>query len=186
MEENHETATAEQRKKKMYFLYKNRKFVEKKVCRRPVTDKSDTVPVTRLPPILNQYLNQSPTSKRKSEFRQNDSSSLEMYPSDHSEQSKRSVSSLGNVDASSSDDTSSSCESSSEEKTSKEPINTRPIKSANPRMSAPIINDQQENSFRPATSRAKPKCNGSNLKDKNKEQGLSVCFIYYYYILIHK
>ncbi|KAL5244269.1 hypothetical protein ACI65C_011679 [Semiaphis heraclei] len=172
LEDNHETATAEQRKKKMYFLYKNRKFVEKKLCRRPTTDKSDTEPVTRLPPILNQYLNQSPTSKRKSEFRQNDSSSLEIYPSDHSVQSKRSVSSLGNVDASSSDDTSSSCESSSEEKITKEPaINTRPIKSANPRMTAPIISDQQENNFRPSTSRPKPKGNGSSLKDKNKEQG---------------
>lgn len=157
----------------MYFLYKNRTFEEKKLCRRLITDKSDTVPVTRLPPILNQYLNQSPNSKRKSEFRHNDSSSLEMCPSDQSIQSKRSISSLGNVDVSSSDETSSSSESSEEEKPPKESIrNTRPIKSATPRMSAPIISDQPENNFRPATSRPKPKGNASNLKEKNKEQGL--------------
>lgn len=176
MEDNQETVTvdAEQRKKKMYFLYKNRTFVEKKLCQRSITEKSETVLMTRLPPILNQYLNQSPTLKRKSEFRHNDSSSLEMYPSDQSVQSKKSVSSLDNVDASSSDDeTSSISESSSETKPSKEPVgNSRPIKSATPRMSAPIISDQQENNFRPATSRPKPKSNNSNLKEKNKEQGL--------------
>lgn len=174
------TVTAEQRKKKMYFLYKNRTFVEKKLCRRPTTDKSETVPVTRLPPILNQYLNQSPNSKRKSEFRHNDSSSLEMYPSDQSVQSKRSISSLGNVqDASSSDETSSSSESSSEEKPPKETTGiTRPIKSATPRMSAPIISDQPENNFRPATSRPKPKGNASILKEKNKEQGLTLFNLY--------
>lgn len=187
-----ETAvTAEQRKKKMYFLYKNRTFVEKKLCRRPTKEKIETVPVTRLPPILNQYLNQSPTTRRKSEFRHNDSSSLDMYPSDQSVQSKRSVSSLCNVvDASSSDESSStnscSSESPSEGKSSKEPaaVNNkkniaRPIKSANPRMSAPIISDRQENNFRPATSRPKPKSNASNTKDKNKEQGL-------YYLCISK
>jgi len=172
----------------MYFLYKNRTFVEKKLCHRSITEKSETVPVTRLPPILNQYLNQSPTSKRKSEFRHNDSSSLEMYPSDQSVQSKRSVSSLGNLDASSSDETSSSSESSSEAKPSKEPAsNNRPIKSATPRMSAPIISVQQENNFRPATSRPKPKGNNSNLKEKNKEQGLNhVHFIHYSVIYIWK
>lgn len=174
----------------MYFLYKNRTFVEKKLCRRPTIDKSESVPVTRLPPILNQYLNQSPTSKRKSEFRHNDSSSLEMYPSDQSVQSKRSVSSFGNLDASSCDETSSSSsESSSEEKLPKEPANkTRPIKSANPRMSAPVISDQQENSFRPATSRPKPKGSTSNLKEKNKEQGLVIicfCTIVCVYVLKH-
>lgn len=180
MEGTQEIVTAEQRKKKMYFLYKNRTFVEKKLCRRQTTEKIETVPVTRLPPILNQYLNQSPNSKRKSEFRHNDSSSLEIYPSDQSVQSKKSISSLGNVDASSSDESSSSSSSSSsnesfEENPAKETIiHTRPIKSANPRMSAPIISDQQENNFRPATSRPKPKCNASNIKDKNKEQGLNI------------
>ncbi|VVC33524.1 Leucine-rich repeat,Leucine-rich repeat domain, L domain-like,Leucine-rich repeat, typical subtype [Cinara cedri] len=177
LEENQETVISDQRKKKMYFLYKNRTFVEKKLCRRPTIEKIEAVPVTRLPPILNQYLNQSPTSKRKSEFRHNDSSSLDMYPSDQSVQSKRSVSSLGNVDESNCDETSSSSssssiESSSEEKPPKEQINNvRPIKSANPRMSAPIISDKQENNFRPATSRPKPKSNTASLKDKNKEQG---------------
>lgn len=180
LEENQEIVTAEQRKKKMYFLYKNRTFVEKKLCQRPVAGKNETVPITRLPPILNQYLNQSPTSRRKSEFRHNDSSSLEMYPSDQSVQSKRSISSLGNLDASSSDETSSSSSSElTEENLPKEPISSsRPIKSANPRMSAPIISDQQENNFRPSTSRPKLKGIASNLKDKNKEQGLTVCFSY--------
>lgn len=184
LEDNKETIISDQRKKKMYFLYKNRTFVEKKLCRRPTAEKIETATVTRLPPILNQYLNQSPTSKRKSEFRHNDSSSLDMYPSDQSVQSKRSVSSLGKVNASNSDETSSSSssrsrssssESSSEEKPSKEQVyNVRPIKSANPRMSAPVISDQQEN-YRPATSRPKPKNNASSLKDKNKEQGLTEC-----------
>lgn len=158
----------------MYFLYKNRTFVEKKLCRRPTIDKGETVPVTRLPPILNQYLNQSPSSRRKSEFRR-DNSSLELYPSDQSVQSKRSVSSLGKADASSSDETSSSSESSSENKPPKESASNyvRPIKSANPRMSAPIISNQQENPFRPATSRSKPKGNASSSKEKIKEQGLT-------------
>lgn len=181
MKENQEIVTAEQRKKKMYFLYKNRTFVEKKLCSRQTIEKSETVPVTRLPPILNQYLNQSPTSKRKSEFRHNDSSSVEIYPSDQSVISKKSISSLGNAEESSSDETTTTSSSSSnsescEEKPPKEPANnTRPIKSANPRMSAPIISDQHENNFRPATSRPKPKCNTSNIKDKNKEQGLNLC-----------
>lgn len=161
----------------MYFLYKNRTFVEKKICRHPTLDKNDSVQVTRLPPILNQYLNQSPSSTKQSEFKHGNSSSLEMYPSDQSVQSKRSVSSLGNVDASSSNETScsSSGESSSEENLPKKPANDscRPIKSANPRISAPIISDQQENYFRPATSRPKPKGNSSNLKEKIKEQGMS-------------
>jgi len=185
LEDNQETVTAEQRKKKMYFLYKNRTFVEKKLCQRSTTEKSETMPVTRLPPILNQYLNQSPTSKRKSEFRHNNSSSLEIYPSDHSVQSKRSISSLGDVDASSSDETSSSTESSSEAKPPKEPAsgNSRPIKSATPRMSAPIISIQQENNFRPATSRPKPKGNTSSLKEKNKEQGLNLVHFAHCYII---
>jgi len=188
LEDNQETVTAEKLKKKMYFLYKNRTFVEKKLCQRSTTENSETMPVTRLPPILNQYLNQSPTSKRKSEFKHNNSSSLEMYPSDHSVHSKRSVSSLDNVDASSSDETSSSTKSSSETKPPKEPANgnSRPIKSATPRMSAPIISIQQDNNFRPATSRPKPKGNTSNLKEKNKEQGLDLVHFTYYIIDIYK
>lgn len=171
----------------MYFLYKNRTFVEKKLCRRQTcAGKNETVPVTRLPPILNQYLNQSPNSKRKSEFRHNDSSSLDMYPSDQSLQSKRSISSLGNAEDRSSDDEScsSTSGSSSGEKPPKEPAaevcnnNTRPVKSANPRMSAPIISDQQDSTFRPATSRPKPKGSNSNSKDKSKEQGSTLCYIY--------
>jgi len=174
--DNQETAGTEQQKKKMYFLYKNRTIVEKKPCRRLTIEKSETEPVTRLPPILNQYLNQSPTSRRKSEFRHNDTSSLEMYPSDQSVLSKRSVSSLGNVDASSSDETISSSESSSEEQPSNGlTSNTRPIKSANPRMSAPVISKQQENNFRPATSRPKPKGNAFHIKEKIKEQGKTKC-----------
>lgn len=172
----------------MYFLYKNRTFVEKKLCRRPTKEKIEAVPVTRLPPILNQYLNQSPTTKRKSEFRHNESSSLEMYPSDQSVQSKRSVSSLCNAADASSSDESSSSESSSEGKTPREPDavsnNARPIRSANPRMSAPIISDQQENNFRPATSRPKPKGNASSSKDKNKEQGMTNVGFYYYVLCL--
>lgn len=172
-EDNKIIVNTDQRKKKMYFLYKNRTFVERKICRQPTIDKNGSVQVTRLPPILNQYVNQSSCLTAKSEFKQNDSSSLEMYPSDQSVQSKRSVSSLGNADASSSDETSSSSETSSEENPPTKPAkdSCRPIKSANPRMSAPIISDQHENNFRPATSRPKPKGNSSNTKEKIKEQG---------------
>lgn len=202
-----ETVTAaEQRKKKMYFLYKNRTFVEKKLCRRPTAERfgdaaATAVPVTRLPPILNQYLNQSPTSKRKSEFRHNDSSSLDMYPSDQSVQSKRSASSSGHADvaASNSDDETGSSddgdsdddddddggedESTSDAKpavaAAPSGSNARPVRSAVPRMSgtAPVVTDQlqQENQFRPATSRAKTKGGASGSKDRNKEQGLMAC-----------
>ncbi|XP_050426245.1 leucine-rich repeat-containing protein 49 [Adelges cooleyi] len=170
----HKATVAEHRKKKMYFLYKNRTFVEKKLCQRPKTGKSEMVPVTRLPPILNQYLNQSPDTRRKSEFRHNDSSSLDM--SDHSVNSKRSVSGLGSVDGeeSSSDDIdSNSSDVSFEHKLPpKKPVSRgRPIQSAKPRVSAPIISDKQDKDFRPATSKPKPKGSSSNPKDKNKEQG---------------
>ncbi|XP_050540565.1 leucine-rich repeat-containing protein 49 isoform X2 [Daktulosphaira vitifoliae] len=172
---NTEISVADRRKKKMYFLNKNRVFVEKKLCQRPVNNKNELVPVTRLPPILNQYLNQSPNSRQMTVFHRNDNSIQEICQPDQNIQSKQNILSQGNAEASSSSDEtdcSSSSASSKQKSLLKQPKKLiRPIKSANPRMTAPIICDKQEKDFRPTTSHSKQLGSNSNRKDKNKEQG---------------